>query len=256
MTTSGGDGGAASAASAARPCAILTDIEGTTSSIAFVKEVLFPFAREHLPGFIDRHAGDPEVARLLDETRALAAPAGGRSPDAAPSGGQGLSTAEVIAVLLRWIDEDRKATPLKTLQGLVWADGYATGALKSHVYEDAVAGLRAWHAAGHAMFVFSSGSVAAQRLLFAHTPHGDLTPLFQGYFDTTTGPKLAPESYSKIARAIGRPAGEVLFLSDHTGELDAAAAARMRVICLDRGEAVIPEGTAHRRVKSFAEIEP
>jgi len=240
MTSSGGEGGAAGSA---RPCAILTDIEGTTSSIAFVKEVLFPFAREHLPGFIDRDAGDPEVARLLDEARALA-------------NGQGLSTAEVIAVLLRWIDEDRKATPLKTLQGLVWADGYATGGLKSHVYGDAVTGLRAWHAAGHAMFVFSSGSIAAQRLLFAHTPHGDLTPFFQGYFDTTTGPKLAPESYSKIAAAIGRPAGEVLFLSDHTGELDAAAAAGMRVICLDRGEAVVPADTPHRRVRSFAEIAP
>ncbi len=250
------------------PCAIVTDIEGTTSSIAFVKEVLFPFAREHLPAFVNKHAGEPEVARILDETRALvsqAAPAqsapgvakeGSAAVEAVRPGGGRLSTEEVIEVLLRWIDEDRKATPLKTLQGLLWADGFANGTLKGHVYEDAVKGLRDWHAAGHAMFVFSSGSVAAQRLLFGHTTYGDLTPLFQGYFDTTTGPKMAASSYLAIASAIGRPPGEVLFLSDHTGELDAAVAAGMRVICLDRGEAVIPEGTPHRRVRSFAEIEP
>lgn len=226
--------------------AIVTDIEGTTSSIAFVKEVLFPFAREHLPRFVAEHAGDPEVARLLDDTRDLAAKDGAR-PE---------SLAEVTGALLRWIDEDRKATPLKSLQGMVWAAGYATGALKSHVYADAVEGLRSFHAAGHALFVFSSGSIAAQKLLFAHTEHGDLTPLFSGYFDTTTGSKLAASSYSAIAEAIGRPAGEVLFLSDHTGELDAAVAAGMRAICLDRGEAVIPEGTPHRRVRSFSEIDP
>jgi len=253
------------------PCAIVTDIEGTTSSIAFVKEVLFPFAREHLPAFVNKHAGEPEVARILDETRALVsmgprAVASPGAPDEAKersspaeavrSGEGRLSTEEVIEVLLRWIDEDRKATPLKTLQGILWARGFANGTLKGHVYEDAVKGLRDWHAAGHAMYVFSSGSVAAQRLLFGHTTYGDLTPLFQGYFDTTTGPKLAAASYLAIASAIGRPPGEVLFLSDHTGELDAAVAAGMRVICLDRGEAVIPEGTPHRRVRSFAEIDP
>lgn len=259
------DSGAAARGPGA-PCAIVTDIEGTTSSIAFVKEVLFPFAREHLPAFVTARAGEPEVARILDETRAIVSMGPRAAPGVAKEGsapveavrpGEGrLSTEEVIDVLLQWIDEDRKVTPLKTLQGLLWADGYATGTLKGHVYEDAVKGLRDWHAAGHAMYVFSSGSVAAQKLLFGHTTHGDLTPLFQGYFDTTTGPKLVAASYLAIAAAIGRPPGEVLFLSDHTGELDAAVAAGMRVICLDRGEAVIPEGTPHRRVRSFAEIEP
>jgi enolase-phosphatase E1 len=226
-----------------RSPAIVTDIEGTTSSIAFVKEVLFPFARAHLAAFVATRAADPEVKRCLDDARALA-------------GDAGLSDAAVVELLVRWIDEDRKATPLKTLQGLVWAAGYATGEIRSHVYDDAVVGLRDWHAAGHALYVFSSGSIAAQRLLFGHTTHGDLTPLFSGYFDTTTGPKQAAASYAAIAAAIGRAPSDILFLSDATGELDAAVAAGMKVICLDRGEAVIPADTPHRRVSSFAEIAP
>jgi len=223
--------------------AIVTDIEGTTSSIAFVKEVLFPFARARLGDFVARRGAEPAVRQCLGEARSLA-------------GDPGLSDDALVALLTRWIDEDRKATPLKTLQGYLWADGYASGELLSHVYDDAVAGLRSWHAAGHALHVFSSGSIAAQRLLFSHTKHGDLTPLFSGYFDTTTGPKLQASSYSAIASALGRPPAEVLFLSDHTGELDAAVAAGMQAVCLDRGEAIIPASTPHRRVRSFAEIHP
>jgi enolase-phosphatase E1 len=221
--------------------AVLTDIEGTTTSIAFVKEVLFPYARAHLPGYVAAHRDDPEVRRCLDDARA-------QDP--------AMSDDAVIALFLRWIDEDRKITPLKTLQGLVWTAGYQSGELKSHVYDDAASALRAWHAAGLALYIFSSGSVAAQRLLFGHTAHGDLTPLFTGYFDTTTGPKLEPSSYRTIAGAIGVPPEDVLFLSDHTGELDAAAAAGMRTICLDRGEASIPATTSHRRVSTFAAIDP
>lgn len=231
------------ATSGNRPRAIVTDIEGTTTSIAFVKEVLFPFARKHLPAFVKAHAADPEVRACLDGARDLA-------------GDRSLSDDAVIDVLIGWIDEDRKATPLKTLQGLIWADGYASGELKSHVYDDAAEHLRAWHAAGHALFVFSSGSIAAQKLLFGHTSAGDLTGCFSGWFDTTTGPKLEAASYVKIAAAIGRPPGEVLFLSDHAGELDAAAAAGMHTACLDRGEVVIPPDLRHPRYRSFAEIDP
>jgi enolase-phosphatase E1 len=230
--------------SAAR--AILTDIEGTTTSIAFVKEVLFPFARAHLPGYIAAHAGDPAVRRCLEDARAAA-----QDPSLTDDDDDA-----VIARLLRWIDEDRKITPLKTLQGLVWAAGYASGELQAHVYDDAVAALRAWHAAGIPIHIFSSGSIAAQRLLFGHTTHGDLTPLLSGYFDTTTGPKLEAASYRAIARAIGLPPEDILFLSDHPGELDAAASAGMRTICLDRGEAPLPASIPHRRVSTFAAIEP
>jgi len=226
-----------------RPRAVLTDIEGTTTSIAFVKEVLFPYARARVAGYVAAHRADAEVRRCLDDARAA-------------SGDPAMSDDAVIALLLRWLDEDRKITPLKTLQGLVWAAGYESGELKSHVYDDAVAALRAWHAAGLPLYVYSSGSVAAQRLLFGHTTHEDLTPLFSGYFDTTTGSKLEASSYRSISRSIGCLSGDILFLSDHAGELDAAAAAGMRTICLDRGEAQLPARIPHRRVSTFAAIDP
>lgn len=194
--------------------AILTDIEGTTSSIAFVAEVLFPYARARLADFCARNA--PAVAPILAEVAAEA-------PDADP-----------VETLIGWIDADRKATPLKELQGMIWAQGYADGALKGHVYPDAVAGLRRWHAAGLALYVFSSGSVAAQKLLFGHSEAGDLTPLFSGYFDTRTGPKREAESYAAIAGAIGLAPAEILFLSDTPEEVVAACAAGMEALRIDR----------------------
>lgn len=203
--------------------AILTDIEGTTSSLSFVKDVLFPYARARLAAFVTARADDPEVARLLDETRALA--------------GAALSTDAVIAQLLRWIDEDRKATPLKALQGMIWEEGYRNGDFFGHVYEDAARKLREWKAAGLELFVFSSGSIQAQKLLFAHTEYGDLTPLFSGYFDTRTGSKQEAESYREIARQIGHPPESVLFLSDIDGELDAAGLAGFATCKLVRAPA-------------------
>ena len=229
-------------APAGRPRAVLTDIEGTTTSIAFVKEVLFPYARAHLPGHVAAHRTDAQVRRCLDDARAAA-------------GDPVMSDDAVVALLLRWLDEDQKITPLKTLQGLVWAAGYESGELKSHVYDDAVAALGVWHAAGLLLYVFSSGSIAAQRLLFGHTTHVDLTPLFSGYFDTTIGSKLEASSYRSIVRSLGLLPGDLLFLSDHAGELDAAAAAGMRTICLDRGEALLPARIPHRSVSTFAAID-
>ena len=193
--------------------AILTDIEGTTTSLSFVADVLFPYARAHLRGYVAAHHA--EVAPILAEVAAT-------------------EPGDPIATLLRWIDEDRKATPLKTLQGMIWADGYASGAFTGHVYADAVAGLRRCHAAGVALYVFSSGSVAAQKLLFAHSDAGDLTPLFSGYFDTMTGPKREAASYAKIAAAIGIAPSEVLFLSDIAEEIAAARAAGMDALLIDR----------------------
>jgi enolase-phosphatase E1 len=135
------------------------------------------------------------------------------------------------------MDEDRKVTPLKTLQGIVWKTGYESGELQGHVYEDAVSALRKWHAGGLQLYVYSSGSIAAQKLLFSHTPYGDLLPLFGGYFDTTTGPKLESRSYEKIAESLHLPAGSVVFLSDHSGETQAAAAAGMQTVVLARDHA-------------------
>lgn len=202
------------------PGAILTDIEGTTSSIAFVKEVLFPYAREHLKAFVAAHRDEPAVAAQLAAVRAEA--------------GAHLSDPQVVEVLRRWIDADRKATPLKALQGMVWRAGFEAGDYVGHMYPDAVARLRAWRAAGIPLYVYSSGSVEAQRLYFAHSDHGDLSGLFAGHFDTTTGPKQEPASYRAIAAAIDRPAGAILFLSDVAAELDAAAAAGLATTWLVR----------------------
>ncbi|MBX9796553.1 MAG: acireductone synthase [Sphingomonas sp.] len=205
---------------------ILTDIEGTTSSISFVADVLFPYARRHLAAYCAAHPH--AVAPLLAEVEAL-------------------EPGDPIATLIGWIDADRKATPLKDLQGMIWADGYAAGAFTGHVYPDAVAALRRWHAAGIGLYVFSSGSVAAQKLLFGHSDAGDLTPLFTGYFDTRTGAKREPASYATIAGAIGLPPGEILFLSDISAETDAAKAAGMQALLIDRA-------TGAGDIASFDEI--
>lgn len=220
--------------------AILTDIEGTTSSIDFVKEVLFPYARAKLPAFVVTHADRPEVQHWLQEA-------------AREAGLVAASRQEIIDLLARWIDEDRKATPLKALQGLIWEDGYASGEFEGHVYPEVAENLRKWNAQGIRLYVYSSGSVAAQKLLFGHSAAGDLTPLFSGYFDTTIGGKLDVDSYRRIAEAVGIPAAEILFLSDVAAELEAAAAAGLRTLQLVR-----PPGRPHpdrfEQVGSFNEV--
>lgn len=220
--------------------AILTDIEGTTSSIAFVHEVLFPYAQHHMADFIRAHAGDAHVSALLDDVRREA--------------GKELDIEGCIAELDGWMREDRKLTPLKALQGLVWEAGYRQGDFKGHVYADAAAGLRRWHARGLRLYVYSSGSVQAQKLLFSHTQYGDLTPLFSAYFDTRIGHKRDPRAYHRIVAEIGLPANQVLFLSDIGGELDAASEAGLATTQLVRdGDVAIADG--HPRVASFDAIE-
>lgn len=204
--------------------AVLTDIEGTTSSIAFVTDTLFPYARARLAGYVVAHQN--ELAPILALVPGL----------------------DPVETLLRWSDEDVKATPLKTIQGMIWAEGYADGALKGHVYSDAADALRRWHAAGLKLYVYSSGSIAAQKLIFGHSNAGDLTPLFSGYFDTATGPKREAESYRTIADEIGETPGAILFLSDNLQEIEAARAAGMQVLHIDR-----EAGTGD--IASFAGIE-
>ncbi len=220
--------------------AIVTDIEGTTSSLAFVKDVLFPYARERLADFVRTRCDDPEVKAVVEEIRALA--------------GRELDLEQVIARLLEWSDQDRKIPPLKTLQGMIWRWGYENGDFQGHLYEDAARMLRRWKLQGIALYVFSSGSVAAQKLLFGHTAFGDLTPLFRGFFDTRTGSKKEPESYRKIAGNIGLEPGAILFLSDVEAELDAAAKAGMKVIQVVREEALQPP-CAFLQVCDFEEID-
>ena len=159
----------------------------------------------------------------------------------------------VVEILLGWIAEDRKATPLKALQGMVWEQGYAAGQLKGHVYPDAVEALKRWKQDGYGLYVYSSGSIQAQKLIFGCSEAGDLTPLFSGYFDTTSGPKREAASYARIAEAIGRPAEDILFLSDVVQELDAAQQAGMPTIGLAREGG---ELAGHPTVASFAVIDP
>jgi len=221
---------------------ILTDIEGTTSSIAFVKQVLFPYARQALPAFVRRHGQEPEVRRWLD---AAALDIGGVVSDHC-----------IVELLQQWIDEDRKHTALKALQGMIWRSGYAHAAFHAHMYPDASTQLQAWHAKGHLLYVYSSGSVAAQRLFFAHTAAGDLSVLFAGFFDTEMGGKREPQSYRNILSEIDSPASDVVFLSDVVEELDAAREAGIATVLIDRSEDY-PQPRlgdschGHRRVTSF-----
>ena len=222
--------------------AIVTDIEGTTSSLSFVKEVLFPYAARELPGFVRVHGQRPEVRQLLDEARQVA--------------GGALDDGQLVATLLRWIEEDRKIGPLKGLQGLMWEAGYRQGDFQGHVYEDVPRRLREWKERGLRLYVYSSGSVYAQKLLFGHTHFGDLTPLFSGYFDTGVGGKKETASYSAIVRELGLPAAQVLFLSDVRAELDAATAAGLRTTCLLRGEGPEVDPGPHPVARSFDDVHP
>lgn len=215
--------------------AIVTDIEGTTTPIDFVQSRLFPYARARLGAYL-RAGGAPEV---VDDVRARL-------------GGEA-DLERVVATLERWSDEDLKLTPLKALQGMVWAEGYRDGSLRAPVYPDVPRALERWRAAGRRLAVYSSGSVAAQRLLFGHTDHGDLSGHFEAWFDTTTGAKREVESYRRITTTLGLAAGEVTFLSDVVAELDAAREAGLHTFLLTRDGPVAETGD-HRVVPDFDAI--
>ncbi len=219
-----------------RPAAVLTDIEGTTTPIAFVHRTLFPFARDRLPDFLAAHAANGAVAALVEEVRRMEP---GRPP---------------IQTLLGWMDADAKVTPLKELQGLIWREGYAAGTLHAEVYPDIAPCLRAWHAAGVRLAVYSSGSVEAQKQLFAHTKAGDLTGLFGGFFDTRIGGKRDTHSYRAIAQDLALPHGDILFLSDIDAELDAAETAGLCTCQLVRAEDGTAASARHRTAADFRAV--
>jgi enolase-phosphatase E1 len=203
---------------------ILTDIEGTTSSIHFVYEVLFPYFREHLND-LTKHAQLNEVKQAFADIIEIASKEEGKHLT---------TTEEVLACLKVWSEEDRKLTPLKTLQGIIWRSGYESAQITGHVYEDVPAALNQWRALGLKIGVFSSGSVAAQKLLFRYSDFGDLSGHFSQHFDTTTGPKKETDTYLKIAQLLGLAPEQILFLSDITAELSAAAQAGLQTIQLVR----------------------
>jgi len=227
--------------------AILLDIEGTTTPIAFVKDVLFPFVRSNAASFLAAHRQEPEVqadlALLVEERRR-------DLQDGAPPG----DSSDPLPFLFWLMDRDRKSTALKALQGRIWRDGYESGALVSEVYPDVVPALARFRAAGIGVSIYSSGSVLAQRLLFAHTNGGDLRPYLSAYFDTTTGGKKEPASYTRIASELGLAPGQILFVSDAAEELDAAEQAGMEVALCVRPGTPEPTASRHRVVRSLDEI--
>ena len=219
--------------------AIVTDIEGTTTSISFVHDVLFPYARQHMWAFITEHQNDADVSSYIAAVSKEA--------------GRTLSIDETIDQLIAWIDADKKITPLKAIQGMLWETGFKNGDYMAHLYNDAAEYLKNWHQQGIKLYVYSSGSVKAQQLLYGYSDHGDLTPLFSGYFDTEIGAKGDTSSYQHIVKTLGMDAKEVLFLSDIEAELDAAKNAGMHTYWLVRDQA--PEsGAAHPQVADFGAI--
>lgn len=226
--------------------AILLDIEGTTTPIAFVHEVLFSYARTHAREFLATNRNSAEVSAdvaLLREEHAADLSKGNHPPDSIPD-------------YIDWlIERDRKSTGLKSLQGKIWRQGYVDGSLKSQVYADVAPALERWRAQGLSINIFSSGSVLAQQLLFAHTEAGDLTKFIDNYFDTNIGKKGEAESYRRIAKALSLNANEVLFISDVVAELDAATEAGMSTLLSIRpGNPPQNNTDRYRAIHAFDEI--
>ena len=221
--------------------AVVLDIEGTTSATHYLVDRLYPYSAQRFAEWIDTHPDDPDTARAVAQIRDL-------------TGEPAADTARLDEVLRGWLAEDRKATPLKTIQGLIWARGFADGELTAHFYPDVIPALRAWHDAGLRLAVFSSGSVTAQRSWFGHSPEGDLTPLVSGHFDTdNAGPKRVVDAYRGIAGAMGTDPARTVFLSDVVAELDAARAAGWQTVGVRRpGEVHFGAGVGdHLEVASF-----
>jgi enolase-phosphatase E1 len=219
--------------------AVVLDIEGTTTPLAFVHETLFPFARRALEGFIREQISRPEAAPIFRNLRADWLADVGRGDRPPPWPDQGPDDRQVTAIVgyAAWLmDRDRKAFGLKELQGLIWQRGYRDGSLRGEVYADVPDALRRWHEGGIAVAIYSSGSVLAQQLLFRSTPFGDLTPYIDAHFDTSVGAKRDSDSYRRIAEALGRTPTRVLFISDVPAELAAARQAGCTaILCMRPG---------------------
>ncbi len=222
---------------------ILLDVEGTTSSISFVYDVLFEFAKRHVGDFLITHQKDPVVSGL---GAALAAETGS-DPQAGP--------AQLALAAIDLMNRDVKSTPLKALQGLIWRRGFESGELVAHVFPDVPPALEHWAASGLDVRIYSSGSVEAQKLFFGHTAAGNLLPTLRGHYDTTTGPKREASSYAEIAADMGVEPRAILFVSDVGAELDAARAAGMATALAVRPGNRPPGGLFdHDPIESFTEI--
>ncbi len=221
---------------------ILTDIEGTTTDIAFVHKVLFPYSYQKLPAFVRANADATEVAACIHETQQTIQ----------EEKGVDAHLEQVIETLLEWISTDRKHPALKKLQGMIWREGYETGSFKGHIYPDVVSQLKVWRKQGMGIGIYSSGSVEAQKLLFGYSEFGDLNHLFDHNFDTAVGYKREADSYKNIANKLNLNSEHILFLSDVEAELDAAKEAGMQTLQLVREGTLASEH--HKTVSDFSEI--
>lgn len=216
--------------------AILLDIEGTTTPIAFVHDVLFSYAREHVREFLFANDDDSDIELLRTEH--------------ADDFREGRNPPPLVAEYVEWlIAIDRKSTGLKSLQGKIWRQGYEEGSLKSQVFADVAPAFERWRARGLSINIFSSGSVLAQKLLFAHTEAGDLTEFIDKYFDTNVGKKGEAESYRRIAEEMDVSPEQILFISDVIEELDAASEAGMKTLL-----SVRPGNAPQNNVKRYSEV--
>lgn len=236
---------------------VLLDIEGTTTPIEFVYNVLFPYARARMKDFLAQHSSSPDVRADLNALREEHARDQHRGLNPPPLHKDSTEAElESAVVYLHWLmDGDRKSTPLKSLQGKIWEEGYTAGQLRSEIFADVLRAFERWQKANKRTCIFSSGSVLAQKLLFAHTTAGDLTRFIHAYFDTTTGAKVEPESYRRIAKELKQACSEILFVSDVTAELDAAQSAGMEtVLCVRPGNRPQPGSHTHRVIHTFDEV--
>ena len=238
--------------------AIVLDIEGTTTPIAFVYNTLFPYARARVRGYLEVHRDSPECRSIVDRLRREHAVETGEASDV-PGWDDGAldSSVDSAARYALWLmDRDRKSPALKELQGRIWKEGYASGELVGEVFDDVPGALQRWRAQKVGVGIYSSGSVLAQQLLFRHSSAGDLTPLLRWHFDTAVGPKVEAASYARIANAIGLAPSSILFVSDVVAELDAARAAGLRtILCLRPGNVAQPAAPGHPITRSLADVD-
>lgn len=239
---------------------VLLDIEGTTCPVHFVSETLFPYATAKLGEFLEERKEDVVVQKLLSQV----AQAWEEDPDpvahslleASPVNAR--PSKRMLPYLLWLIEQDRKLTPLKDLQGLVWEEGYECGALRGPLYPDVGPALRRWRDAGLGLAVYSSGSVKAQQLIYGHSSAGDLRPLFQHWFDTRIGSKLEPDSYMRISTALNTNPHSILFISDSIGELKAARESGLAVLRCNRNGSLLDQADSRefKTIGSFDKLEP
>ncbi|MEZ9820533.1 acireductone synthase [Shewanella sp. 10N.286.45.A1] len=220
--------------------AIVVDTAGTTTDLNFIEDILFPYSAKVLPAFLEENKNNVLVENCICDVQDIAL-----EPDA--------DLARVTEILLQWIEEDRKATPLKTIQGLIWKQGYANGEFKGHIFPDFIEALDGYKQQGLRVYSFSSGSVDAQKLLFGNSDAGDLTDKFNGHFDTRTGNKRFKQAYCNILNTISLSPKQILFVSDVLEELKAASEAGLNVVQMVRQDS--QRTGDFKQISSFAELE-